>query len=124
MSSSEVQCASAEADCMQNWKAMEGRSDGFWRYFAGNINLFASDTTAWWGMGKKKGMEDASELGVHPAVLLTHSAHSTRSSLHVMETFRAARSDREVSSWGTQGYQMKIPRYIIRLSSGEVLCGS
>lgn len=109
---------------MQNWKAVEGKSDGCWRYLAGNINLFTSDTAAWWGVGKKKGMGDPSEPGVHPAVLLTHSPHSIRSSFHVMETFRAARSDREVSSCGTQGYQMKVPRYIIRPSSGEVLCSS
>lgn len=134
MSGSEVQRASAEADCVQNWKAVAGKSYGSWRYLAGNINLFKSDSRAWWGMGRR-GMGDPSELAVCPAVLLTHSltlltplgpsaALGTMSSFHVLETFRAALSDKDVSSCGIQGYQMKAPRYIIRPSSGEVLSNS
>lgn len=49
------------------------------------------------------------------------TATGTKPMFSVTETLRAAWSDRDVSSCGTQGYQMKAPRYIIRPSSGEVL---
>lgn len=113
MSDSEVQCDSAEADCMQNWKAVAGKSDGSWRYLPGNINLFTSDSRAWWSLGERKVMGDPSELGVchtvtHSLILLAplgpSAALEPMSSFHVTETFRAAQSDRDVSSCGTQGY--------------------
>lgn len=125
-----LQGASAAVEGIQDWKVPSGGGmvlGGCWLRGQPSKSLLLSSCSVWWqslmGWGGEEGMWRThyhwAFAHLRAPLLMPWGpgpATGTQAALSecITETLNAAWSDRDASNRATHGYQMKVPRYIIR----------